>query len=661
MNLSWARTEFLLAFAGLLIPVLVHLTYRRRPQTIELGSIRYVRELIDRGRSRRKLMRWLLLSFRVMSVALIALIFARPYLAGGALARDDRLVVVLIDDSASMQTTAGGRTRFDRAVAGAQRILSGLERGVVVEGAMFADKVRPWQADATKSGQPTRELSGRRTPTFGATDYSAAFRWALDKCAHSTASHRQVHVFTDLQATGIVAAESIAMPAGVAVRIHDVGQDSVANVSIQSASPSISMAAPGEKVRVVLALKSYGTSAMEAAPLLLELRRNGETIQVKGQVDVAAASVAECQFELPELKSGFWQGLVRLDSIDDLACDNLRYFALTVAPPGRVLLVEHDPPDSSLPAETFFLDLALRLDLPPQRNVLNSYATTTISVPSMLAPDLDSFDVVVLADIVELSEPDALRLAHFIRGGGSLVLFGGENASAEAGQSLTDAGVLPGAIAPARLAGELPLRIGAWDQSHSIFKPFADPQHGDLRGWIFRGCSSLDPADASQVLARFTDGVPAMVESRFGDGRVIWIAMGCGVNWGDWSRTPLFAAFVRSVFGYVTQPAADRSTMAQPLAGEDDKSDVPGVYLSGGNQRVVNVDPGESTTDRCSATELAQRYGLTLTDDDPPAGRESANLPRERRSQQEELWPWLLMALVGVTGTEFLLANRTIA
>src|SRR5690348_13656591 len=95
---SFVQSQFLYAFGALAIPIVIHLLFRRRSRKVQLGTIRFLRIVLQENARRRKLKRWVLLALRLACVALLAVLFARPYL----LARDraqgnDRLLAVLID------------------------------------------------------------------------------------------------------------------------------------------------------------------------------------------------------------------------------------------------------------------------------------------------------------------------------------------------------------------------------------------------------------------------------------------------------------------------------------------------------------------------------------------------------------------------------------
>jgi hypothetical protein len=308
--------------------------------------------------------------------------------------------------------------------------------------------------------------------------------------------------------------------------------------------------------------------------------------------------------------------------------------------------------------------MALRLAPRGERLATSQYAPQIVALgPAGLPSDLSTQAVVILANVAELAEQDAARLRRFVHGGGNLIVFAGDNVSPEAYRPLSEAGLIPGTISPNRLAGDLPFRLREWDVEHSIFRPFDDPQHGDLRGLTFRGYAPLDVAEDARVLARFFDDTPALVERTVGKGRVIWFASSCDLEWGDWARSPLFVPLVHQMLGYLTglnEGGPVRMMLVDHATGSD--AAAPGTFARDDHWQVVNVDPRESETERCTIADLVNRFGLTVRADEAEAAVETASAgPAKLEFRRTEIWHWMIVALIGLAAFEFFLANRATA
>ncbi|HEX3451127.1 MAG TPA: BatA domain-containing protein, partial [Isosphaeraceae bacterium] len=64
------------ALAALAIPIIIHLLFRQRARTVDLGTLQFLKIVLRDNARRRRLKRWLLLALRMACVALIAFLFA---------------------------------------------------------------------------------------------------------------------------------------------------------------------------------------------------------------------------------------------------------------------------------------------------------------------------------------------------------------------------------------------------------------------------------------------------------------------------------------------------------------------------------------------------------------------------------------------------------
>ena len=245
------------------------------------------------------------------------------------------------------------------------------------------------------------------------------------------------------------------------------------------------------------------------------------------------------------------QGRVTVEYDDDLPFDNQRFFAISATPAYRVLVVSGESNGMAITGETYFLEAALRL-----ADAGDSYSASPFA-PALMTyadgaslPKLSDFDAVVLANVADVSKPDAEQLASFVRSGGGLLVFTGDRVSAKSCSTLTDAGLTVGEIGDTKDTNDLPWRLAQFDGKHPIFEPLSDPQHGDLRRLIFAAYTKLTPAADSTVLAQFGTGDPAVLERRVGEGTVLWVTTSCGRDWSDWCRSRLFLPTVHQLLGY---------------------------------------------------------------------------------------------------------------
>ena len=163
--------------------------------------------------------------------------------------------------------------------------------------------------------------------------------------------------------------------------------------------------------------------------------------------------------------------------------------------------------------------------------------------------------VVILNDLA-VSPAAADRLGTFVENGGGLFLALGQRAS------------WPGTpdILPAQLGQPVDRtrgtagRLGALEYGHPIFESFRAPRSGDFSSARVYTYRAVTPHATAQVLARFDDGAPALMERRTGRGKVIVWTTALDVGWNDLALKPVFLPFIHRVAAnlasYAERPSA---------------------------------------------------------------------------------------------------------
>ena len=657
------QSTFLAGLAALAIPLIVHLLFRFRTRRVELGTIRFLGEVIKKNARRKKIKRYVLLAMRLAALALIVLLFARPYLNAQGSGSAERLVTILIDASATMTLETDSRPRVAKSVAEARHIIATSGKGTRLEVATFDTLPRPLGDGGEVSLDDALDRIDTEKPGYRGTNYAAALAWARDIANRAGSERKELHLFSDLQRSGLEWADTDPMPSDVAVTIHDLGRDSVNNVAVISADMAASLVRPGDPIKLTVTLANFGPFDLSDTPVKLYLQSERNNISRRQRVSLASGALETFEFELKSLEPGLWKGFVEVEVDDELAFDNRRYTAVNVAPPWKVLVVDGEPHESPSLAETYYLRTALRLAREGSDYDATPYDPQVIEFTEPWPADLSEFAIVVLANAAEVSPAKSDDLDKFVAAGGGLVVFTGENVTAEGYQGLAAAGLGPGKIGQPRFAGGLSWRIDEWDETHSIFAPFNDPQHGDLRRIAFNAYTKIDPSDNANVLASFRGGDPLLIEVPHDKGSALYMTTASDRAWSDLPRRRLYLPIVHQLLGHLTG-LNDGGPVRHTTMGIDPESDdaTPGVYDRGQYWEVINTNPRESDPDRCTIEELLTRFDLKQAAGTTNTETATASIgPTTGELRADEVWHWIIFALLGILGAEFFLANRTTA
>lgn len=448
---------------------------------------------------------------------------------------------------------------------------------------------------------------------------------------------------------------------------------------------------PGETASLRTSVVHGGAFALEDVAVLLEVGKvptsqRGTTddarrtdfakltdrVTKRERVKLEPSATVTLDFELPALSEGLWQGRIVVEYDDDLAFDNQPYFAIAATPPYRVLVVNGGEVSTPILSETYFLETALRLSAPGETFTGSPFNAEIINHSSSNEdeiPNLSNFDAVVLANVGELRSAEAGQLAAFVKAGGGLLVFTGDNVSAKSTSNLSQAGLTVGEIGEPHVTRDLPWRLAKWNEKHPIFEPLSDPQHGDLRRLMFAAYTTITPSTDATVLAEFSTGGPAVIERTVGQGTVLWVTTPCGRDWSDWCGSRLYLPTMHQLLGYevgltsggrVRHRLVDATDGSREQRASGSSHQMPGVNQFNRYAEVVNTSPRESETERCSREDFENRFGLRFVDSDGSSATNSGSLSN-LEIRQDELWHWMACVLLAVLLLEGFVGNRTTA
>jgi len=668
---------FLIAMAGLAVPVLLHLIQRERKQVVQFPSLMFLRRIPYQSVRRRRIRHWFLLLIRAAAIALLVAAFARPFFPGGvsalAAAGGNRELAILLDNSASM----GYGDRWQRAVDQARRAVDSMTTGdratLVLFGRNAEENIR-----ATSDRGRLEAAIGTAKVTSGATRYGPALKLAESILSQSTLPRREAILISDFQKSGWTGAEDIRFGDNITLTPVSVGEGETNNISIPSLTFSRAEFSGQERITVSAGIMNRNAAAATKVPVSLEIEgRTLETVDASIGAN-ASASIPFAPFTLAEPTV---RGTVKAGT-DPLAADNAFNFVLTPSKPISVLII--DSPDSA--DASFYLSRALAIGKAPAFNVETAPASRVSS------GSLETRNVVVVNDAaLPVGLPGEVLKRYVENGGGLLVALGAHSVWPN-----TEANLLPGKLGPVveRTQGR-GATVGWRDHSHQVFEIFRAPRSGDFTTARVYRYRTLEPAQGDRVLARYDDGAAAAVERRVGNGRVIAWTTTLDREWSDLPQTPVFLPLIHQIVKYLAQyerttewttvgqvvdlsamlksradrivmtPSGNRVTVPSSDPGVVELNE-QGVYeiraatagATGRAERIaVNLDPAESDLSVVDPQELVA--AVTGRASAAATGQTAAaEISAADAEKQQGLWWYLLLAGMLLLAAETAIANR---
>lgn len=662
--MNFVSPWFLAALAGIGLPVLFHLVKGAKFEVKELATLRWVGAGVSPRRVRRQVARWPLLIVRMLAVAVLALLGARPFLSEAQPVPPLREVVVAVDVSGSM-------ARREPLVRKAlEKVKADLPPDTPLRVVRFADAVRPFEGTNLPQA-----LQG------AATSYDRLVQWGIDQAASEGAM--RLVVISDFTRPALEGLRPRVWPAGAEVRLEPVGRPDAWNAGIVRVNCLTPVASDGVEIEAELAF--HGLTPSE--PFVLHLKTEDgvereETVpagtsrvRFRWPVSIPAAGLA-VRGELTLRPAGAEGrgdgngGGGGGSGADEIAWDDRQAFAFPVVRQRKVLLVEGDSGDSVFAGECYFADKALRAGLGSGAGSKSPFAP---AVRPALG-DLQGFQAVVLANVAEVSPDDARRVADFVRSGGGLLVAGGERVTPALAEALRTAGLdvgvmeTSGGSAGAAGAGARAVEPGSPGEAGPAVHP-ASGQGNPLSalpvGWnavsFARSRNFTPPKNAVNWLEDDRGGavLSALPENAAG-GRALLMAHPLDADGNDFPRHPLYVLLMREMMGYLTHFQASAREFPAVAAGMDEAR-APGVYPEAkGGWEIVRAEESESDIVSEPLAKVRAAFGLSENPvvQNPAAGRSAAGVPLTRQ-RPSEWWPWLAGLLLALFGLESLMAARS--
>jgi len=200
-----------------------------------------------------------------------------------------------------------------------------------------------------------------------------------------------------------------------------------------------------------------------------------------------------------------------------------------------------------------------------------------------------------------------------------------------------------------RMRDAAPLRFAPDDSRHPVFRVFGGV--GTLGNVRFTRSALLDTPASADVVARYSDGTPALVEEMAGDGRVLLFASDLNNTWNDFPLQPAFVPFVHETLRHLASARRLQTEyVVGSLAGGAGRT--PGLVELPARRVVVNVDPRESDLARTSAdafkASVSRNIGAAGADGTQGSDREDG----------QRLWQYALLLMVISLAAEGMLGRR---
>lgn len=690
----------LLGTLGISVPIVIHLFNRYRFRQVEWGAMELLRRAVIVRARRIRLEDVLLLLLRCLVILLIALALARPVLRsrGGAWLGKSASVgaVVAVDASFSMGHRPGVQSRFDQACDRAREAAKTLPHGSPMTLVLLGDRPRVLLRNVGHDPDRFEAALKEARPLPERLNLEICLEEIETLTKELSAPVKECYLITDAQASTWNPVSDKARQS-----LHDLGTEyrvffltvpagQWENLAVTRFELKSGLLRKGAAARYDVEVGNYGAHRRENVTVGLLLDDVTVDQRVLDRLEPGQKTTVPlfARFD----KVGSARLTARLGP-DELLEDNTRYAVAGIHDKTRILYVRAASGDAASRDDKDFILTALT---PRPTEALSVDAVSWLDLPSRRLGD---YQIVILANVPDLADELVRNLAYFVKEGGGLIVFLGDNVQPALYNARMQYEATP--LLPAELAEAVADSAG-WP-IETLAHPLArvlgtvpDEMVREARVYRYFRLRLGEGGRAVLKLAGRND--PVIAEKALGRGKVILFAGAAERSWTNMVVEPgFYPLLLHEAVTYlgrqaheqpftvsqalavplpVKEDAAVKSVIFQPQGGAP-KSVTPVkrdgqtyAELAGAEQpgfyeirteppttalyTAVNVDPRESNVQPLPESALAETFkGLNLRM--VIEGDELGSAVHESRIGRE-LWKELLIASLLVLLVEGFLA-----
>jgi hypothetical protein len=652
MNLTFLNPLLLFGLAAAILPILIHRITKKKAVVRKFSAVRLLLQSHQNTARPHRLKHLLLLALRILAVATIAFMMARPVLVrpGFAAFLREGAKVLILDNSLSMGYGEDWGERYAAAKKAANEALEDF-RGQVA----LIPTVNPQRGRGSQWMKPEEALNELEaiSLSFGRGNTVSAFSAAY-QLLKGLKVPKQILILSDMvrsdwEGLDLTRVGMISDAEVTFLRTGGPGRDS--NFCIKEVSLAEGEVVQGVPTRLEVTVSNLSD---QAGATLVQVNLSGMKVDQKS-IDLKPGQDEKVFFDLLVDTPGWIDGEVTLTP-DRLPSDNVYYFPLRVREKVKVLVVDGDPRTSLRSSESYFLASALR----PGGLEGSPFLTQVISESEMGWLDLSSYDTLFLLNV---ARPDFSRLASFLEMGKPVFVFLGDRIVPEAYNGFS---IAPWQIRERIDLGQRAEKATQIDSGRGTPK-FLTRLRETLKSASFHTYYHIE--GTAKNLLTLKNKHPLLVEADAGRSRLFMFVSSADLDWNDLSLNaaylPLIQGLVKEAVGLSGTSFPAGIKFGEPFTEEGRPLQLkgpqggPGIFQfrlpSGELRRGVNTPYEESDLTKVAEEELKKKFGAI---DVKVFDYDEGGL-RALQGGRKELWPPLLVFLLAVLVFEMVLAMGT--
>lgn len=521
------------------IPLIIHLLSLRKTREVNFSSIRFIDELKHESIRRLQWKQWLLVFLRMLIIAALVIMFARPvqhgFIPGWMAGEQETRLIMIVDNSASMALKTDIGTLMEHARTLVPEIAGSFTGQTAVE---------VWQTNPVKmvfKGSAAEQELAAATATIRQT-FSRDDIWGVTETILKNTivrePNRECFIISDFQSNPppdfySTISDSLKTP----WRFYFISQpEPEHNLSIREGSVTSQVRLPNHIMKISTVITNDGEFDQNQTPVELYLndQRVGQVVST-----VRAGNTKDFIFEAFPGKTGIIRGQLRLPE-DDFLPDNSLTFELPIPDQIATLVV------SPQPEARFLVSTALAAIAPESNYIFNEAR----SMPVIDHLSLDETDILVLINPGRISDRAILQIQSFLSDGGGVIWILGDRFQVDSNGILLAGLNLPHPVEQVAFGEDNFVPATTGKDLHPLMEEMSLRNFDTELPRIYRYLK-VDPPETSQPVLSLENGDPLLLDISNSAGRQFVFTSLIDLNWNDFALRGILVPLLHRMLLYL--------------------------------------------------------------------------------------------------------------
>lgn len=554
--MTFLNPTILFALFAVSIPIIIHFFNLRKLKKVEFSTLMFLKELQKSKMKRIKLKQLLLLLFRILVIVFLVLAFANPVYKGMAGdSSSSSASVIIVDNSFSMSGKDAYGEYLEQAKTSALDIISSLNPYDEITIIPSSELGKSAPAYWTNTQSNFRDSIKNINISYKDFDINQGLELSKNILEKSYSLNKNIFIISDFQKNNFSAGNYFNVDAGTSLYAINIGQREINNISLEDFKIESVIIEQGRDVKFSINLHNYSKYNVTNKKINVYAKTTDSNFVLKNEkvFDLQSSENKKIELTFKAEKAGSNSGMIELvldnSQDDEIIYDNKIYFSFYIPEKFNIGLIGSD---------TRFIKLAIEsassLLVDSSKNKSNILSVNEFtSIPSKIS----EYNILFLAGLDKISTPEIESLTNFINNGGTVYILPSQNLdiysyntllnklNAAKINSLNSDTEANKNLKFNRVNFEHPLLSGIFKNEKLNFTSdkflLDSPQ---LKSYF-----EIIKGEKDVTLIELTNNKPFLMESNYGQGKIILNAISANDKMSDFPMKTIFVPLIiRSIF-----------------------------------------------------------------------------------------------------------------